>query len=84
MLLYYQNQEGRILINLETCKQLLKFMINKKFRIRHSVDLQSKYKSSLDFKPKDTIQNFMKRIEKNEYYKEKVYDRDIYMYNKSI
>lgn len=32
----------------------------------------------LAYKPLETIENFMKKIEKNEYYKERIYDKDIY------
>ena len=36
-----------------------------------------------DYKPLDTLQKFMKKIEKNEYYKERIYDNDIYNTGKS-
>ena len=32
-----------------------------------------------EFKPFDTIQRFMKKIEKREYYKDRIYDEDIYV-----
>lgn len=39
---------------------------------------KNKLKQVLAYKPLETIENFMKKIEKNEYYKERIYDKDIY------
>ena len=46
---------------------------------KYALEQKEKLQKELGYNPLETVQNFMKKIEKNEYYKSRVYDKDIYM-----